>query len=82
MVRLANVAKERMVGWYHSGPKLAPSDLQINEMFKRYTAHPVLVVINVNPDDLGIPTDAYYAVEEIHNVCYCYAGRHCHYTDL
>ena len=57
-----------MVGWYHSGPKLRPSDLEINELFKRYTPTPVLVIIDVQPKLLGIPTDAYYAIEEIHDV--------------
>ncbi|KAJ3043766.1 proteasome regulatory particle subunit [Rhizophlyctis rosea] len=60
-------AKEKMVGWYHSGPKLRASDLEINELFKRYTPNPVLVIIDVQPKDLGIPTDAYAAVEEIHD---------------
>lgn len=57
-----------MVGWYHSGPKLRSSDLQINELFKKYTPNPVLCIINVKPTELGIPTDAYYAVEEVHDV--------------
>jgi len=60
-------AKEKMVGWYHSGPKLNPCDLEINELFKRYNPNPVLVIINVQPLDLGIPTAAYFAVEEIHD---------------
>ncbi|KAJ3024160.1 proteasome regulatory particle subunit [Thoreauomyces humboldtii] len=60
-------AKEKVVGWYHSGPKLRASDLEINELFKRYIPNPVLVIIDVKPKDLGIPTDAYYAVEEIHD---------------
>ncbi|KAJ3169565.1 proteasome regulatory particle subunit [Geranomyces variabilis] len=60
-------AKEKIVGWYHSGPKLRASDLKINELFKRYIPNPVLVIIDVKPKELGIPTDAYYAVEEIHD---------------
>eukprot|EP00842_Homolaphlyctis_polyrhiza_P001388 jgi/Hompol1/224/HPOL_000679-RA len=60
-------AKEKMVGWYHSGPKLRPSDLHINDVFKRYTPNPVLVIVDVQPTDLAIPTDAYMAVEEIHD---------------
>ncbi|KAJ1972692.1 proteasome regulatory particle subunit [Dimargaris verticillata] len=61
-------AKERLIGWYHSGPKLRSSDLEINELFKRYTPDPVLVIVNVQPkDDIGIPTDAYFSVEEIHD---------------
>ncbi|KAJ8663659.1 hypothetical protein O0I10_000907 [Lichtheimia ornata] len=58
-------AKEKMIGWYHSGPKLRPSDLEINELFKRYTPNPVLVIVDVKPKDVEIPTDAYFAIEEI-----------------
>ena len=58
-------AKERLIGWYHSGPKLRASDLQINELFKRYTANPLLVIIDVQPKEVGVPTDAYFAIEEI-----------------
>jgi proteasome lid subunit RPN8/RPN11 len=59
-----------MVGWYHTGPKLRSSDLEINELFKRYVPNPVLVIIDVKPKDLGLPTDAYFAVEEIHDVSF------------
>ncbi|KAJ8473635.1 hypothetical protein ONZ45_g1941 [Pleurotus djamor] len=58
-------ARERMIGWYHSGPKLRASDLEINELFKRYIARPVMVIVDVRPQTVGIPTDAYFAVEEI-----------------
>lgn len=57
-----------MVGWYHTGPKLRASDLEINQLFKRYNPNPVLVVIDVKPDHVGLPTDAYFSVEEIHDV--------------
>ncbi|KAF7942703.1 uncharacterized protein EAE97_006157 [Botrytis byssoidea] len=58
-------AKEKLIGWYHSGPKLRASDLEVNELFKRYTPNPLLVIINCQPTDSGVPTDAYFAVEEI-----------------
>merc|ERR1712093_784859 len=58
-------AREKLVGWYHSGPKLRASDLEINELFKRYTPNPLLVIIDVQPKEAGVPTDAYFAVEEI-----------------
>ncbi|KAH9989977.1 maintenance of mitochondrial structure and function-domain-containing protein [Russula vinacea] len=58
-------ARERMIGWYHTGPKLRASDLEINELFKRYIARPVMVIVDVRPQTVGIPTDAYFAVEEI-----------------
>ena len=57
-----------MVGWYHSGPKLRSSDLAINELVKRYAHNSVLVVVDVRPADLGLPTNAYYAVDEIKDV--------------
>lgn len=63
-------AREKLVGWYHSGPKLRASDLEINELFKRYTPNPLLVIIDVQPKATGVPTDAYFAVEEIKDVRY------------
>ena len=62
-------AREKLIGWYHSGPKLRASDLEINELFKRYTPNPLLVIIDVQPKEVGVPTDAYVAVEEIKDVC-------------
>lgn len=67
MFRKVN-ARERLVGWYHTGPKLRASDLEINELFKRYTPNPLLVIVDVQPKDVGVPTDAYFAVEEIKDV--------------
>jgi proteasome lid subunit RPN8/RPN11 len=61
-------ARERMIGWYHTGPKLRASDQEINELFKRFVARPVMVIVDVRPNTVGIPTDAYFAVEEIKDV--------------
>ena len=61
-------AREKLVGWYHSGPKLRASDLEINELFKRYTPNPLLVIVDVQPKEVGVPTDAYFAVDEIKDV--------------
>lgn len=61
-------AREKLIGWYHSGPKLRAADLEINELFKRYTPNPLLVIIDVQPKEVGVPTDAYFAVEEIKDV--------------
>jgi 26S proteasome regulatory subunit N8 len=58
-------AKEKLIGWYHSGPKLKSSDLKINEVFKKYTANPLLLIVDVQPRTVGIPTDAYFAVADI-----------------
>ncbi|GAA6053986.1 hypothetical protein JCM3770_002405 [Rhodotorula araucariae] len=62
-------AREKLIGWYHTGPRLRASDLEINEVIKRFTPKPVMVIVDVRPDGErgggGIPTDAYFAVEEI-----------------
>lgn len=58
-------ANEKLVGWYTTGPKIRPGDLQIDGLVRRYCSSPVMVIIDVKPKDLGIPTEAYHAVEEI-----------------
>lgn len=65
MFRKVN-AKERIVGWYHTGPKLHASDVQINDVLTRFVTHPVLVIIDAYKT-IGLPTAAYVAVEEIHD---------------
>jgi len=60
-------AKERVVGWYHTGPKLHPNDIAINEMIRRYNPNAILVVIDAKPKALGLPTEAYISVEEVHD---------------
>ncbi|KAJ3514673.1 hypothetical protein NLJ89_g2243 [Agrocybe chaxingu] len=58
-------ARERMIGWYHTGPKLRASDQEINDLFKRFIARPVMVIVDVRSGAVGMPTDSYFAVEEI-----------------
>ncbi|XP_013391039.1 26S proteasome non-ATPase regulatory subunit 7-like [Lingula anatina] len=60
-------AKEKIVGWYHTGPKLHQNDVIINELIRRYCPNSVLVIIDAKPKDLGLPTEAYIAVEEVHD---------------
>merc|ERR1712190_115676 len=57
-------AKERVVGWYSTGPKIKPSDLSIHELYRKYCPEPVLVVMDVQPKDLELPMEAYYSVQE------------------
>jgi len=40
-------AKEKVVGWYTTGVKYKPHDLEINEVFRKYTLNPTLVIIDV-----------------------------------
>lgn len=66
------LAKEKPIGFYHTGPRLRSSDLEITELFKRFCPRPVMVIVDVRASggrgDTGIPTDAYFAVEEIRDV--------------
>merc|ERR1711879_806523 len=56
--------KERVVGWYSTGPKIKSSDLSIHELYRRYCPEPVLVVMDVQPKDLDLPMEAYYSIQE------------------
>lgn len=60
-------ARERVVGWYHTGPKLHENDIAINELIRRYCPNSILVIIDAVPKDLGLPTQAYQIVEEVHD---------------
>jgi len=65
MYRKVN-AKEQVIGWYSTGPKLRENDLEVHEVLKRYHPNPVLVIIDVSPkEELEIPTKAYVTVEEV-----------------
>lgn len=62
-------ARENPVGWYSTGPRIRPNDLAINELFRKYTPNPVLVIIDVQPkEEFEIPTKAYIAIEEVKEV--------------
>ncbi|SCU82534.1 LADA_0C06084g1_1 [Lachancea dasiensis] len=62
-------AKEKLIGWYHSGPKLKAADLRINDVFKKYIparqAQPLLLIVDVQQQGVGLPTTAYMAVEQV-----------------
>lgn len=60
-------ARERIVGWYHTGPRLHRNDILLNDLVSGYNPSAVLVIIDAEPKELGLPTEAYYAVEEIHD---------------
>ncbi|XP_050425762.1 26S proteasome non-ATPase regulatory subunit 7 [Adelges cooleyi] len=62
-------AREKVVGWYHTGPKLHQNDIAVNELVRQYCVNntSVLVIVDVKPKDVGIPTEAYRVVEQIHD---------------
>ena len=59
--------KEKIVGWYSSGPKIRPHDIEINEVFRKYCDKPVFVIIDVQEkkEVLGIPAESYIMKEEV-----------------
>ena len=58
-------AKEKIVGWYSTGPKLRESDIDIHELFYTYTPEPVLVIVDVRAENENIPTSAFAATIEV-----------------
>jgi 26S proteasome regulatory subunit N8 len=63
-------AKERVVGFYSTGPQIRSNDLRIHSMVKRFVSPgtmtpPVFVIIDVRPDRQSIPTTAYKVIEEV-----------------
>ncbi|KHN20523.1 Putative 26S proteasome non-ATPase regulatory subunit 7 [Glycine soja] len=59
---------EHVVGWYSTGPKLRENDFDTHGLFNVYVPNPVLVIIDVEPKELGIPRKTYYVVEEVKEV--------------
>lgn len=66
MYRKVN-AKERVVGWYHTGPELRANDTEINEIFKKYTKNSILTIIETTTNDWSLPTRSYYCTEEVYD---------------
>ena len=63
-------AKERVVGFYSTGPQIRPNDLRIHSLLRRFVppesvTPPVFVIIDVRPDRESLPTTAYRVVDEV-----------------
>jgi len=60
--------KQRVLGWYSTGPKLKPSDLAIHELYRPYCGgqDPVLLLLDVQPraQTLELPMIAYRSMQE------------------
>jgi 26S proteasome regulatory subunit N8 len=64
MMRKIN-SREKILGWYSTGPDIKQSDIQINEILRRYNTNPVFVVIRVQDEQqISLPTEAYFTQEE------------------
>lgn len=40
-------ARERIIGWYHTGPRLREADLDIHDLIARYCDDPLLLICEV-----------------------------------
>ena len=63
-------AKERVVGFYSTGPQIRSNDLRIYNIVERSLpphtpTPPVFCIIDVRPDRQSMPTTAYKVVEEV-----------------
>lgn len=58
-------AKEKIVGWYSTGPKLRDNDIDIHELFYAYAQEPVMVIVDVRAENANIPTSAFAAQIEV-----------------
>jgi 26S proteasome regulatory subunit N8 len=64
-------AKERVVGFYSTGPQIRSNDLRIHSLVSRFVPEgtvmtdTVFVIIDVRPNRESIPTTAYRVVEEV-----------------
>jgi len=59
--------KERVVGWYSTGPNIKPCDLEIHELYRKYCSdqNPVFVIIDVmGKEELGLPIKSYISAED------------------
>lgn len=54
--------KEKFVGWYTTGSQFKHQDININEIFRKYTTTPVFIVVDVeHQNEIDLPTEAYIA---------------------
>jgi len=63
-------ARERIVGWYHTGPRLKANDMAIHELIQKsmpagHDATLVVIDVSTNRQDSGLPTEAYVAVDTV-----------------
>lgn len=62
-------ARERIVGFYSTGPQIRPADLEIADLFRQFCKKPVFAIIDIRAErgegEEGLPVKAYTTIEEI-----------------
>jgi 26S proteasome regulatory subunit N8 len=69
MYRKVN-AKERVVGFYSTGPQIRPNDLRIHDIVERFLppgslTPAIFCIIDIRPDRQDLPITSYRVVEEL-----------------
>lgn len=59
---LCFLARERIVGWYHTGPKLHKNDIAINELIKQYCTNSVCKYLMLSSASCVL--EIYYALSD------------------
>ena len=59
-------AKERVVGFYSTGPSIRPNDLRIHKVVQPFAPSPaVFCIIDIRPDRPDLPVTAYKVTETV-----------------
>lgn len=60
-------SKERVIGFYSTGPSIRPNDLRIYDIVSRFVQGPcsVFCIIDIRPDRPDLPVTAYKVVEDV-----------------
>ncbi|OII77253.1 MOV34 MPN PAD-1 family protein [Cryptosporidium andersoni] len=59
--------REKIIGWYSTGPKTKAADLEIQELFRNYCQNPLYLIVDVNIKEnmlLSNPASAYISIDE------------------
>ena len=64
---LDNTVKERIVGFYSTGPEIRPADIAIAQMFLKYRNQAIFTIIDIRAEreEEGLPVKAYKMVETV-----------------
>ncbi|KAK1442756.1 eukaryotic translation initiation factor 3 subunit f-related protein [Babesia gibsoni] len=55
--------REKVLGWYSTGPKCKPADLEIHELYRKYCPNPIYIIVDITQKE-ELPVEAYISVEE------------------
>lgn len=61
-------AREKIIGWYSTGPKLRPADLDINELVSKYCTDPVLLICQVKVCPVVVSGRHFHLTPSLHDV--------------